>query len=900
MRFPFPKLSAFVLVMLLLVSSLISLGVVSEQVSARIDSNGVSYNGNQELMADPIRTVFYHGDAGNLLVWNYAADTTVSVSLGGTTVRSLDLSPDGSRVAVAVDDFIAIVNVTAAPVLEASIDATYGNTVSVRFIDDNMLVVSYESSPNIATVDLQTSAVGTPIDAGIFPVLEVSDDGTTVLAFAIGSAASTVVKRYSVSGGTLTFDQESSSLGGFFSQASVDWSGGRIYLACTDRTAVQVLNLGDLGQLSSLPLDGSPSGVARSRDGKVVYGVATGGDYPSGSSVLCAYDSGSGEILSKRYLSYSAGPIAPSADPWTVATASPLRLEGAGPIIEGTAPEDGEKFAYTPSYVQFTVSNDPAIEASDIIATIEGQTYEAVRVASNTFQANLTTPLVPGEHIVNLTVSWGSYSVPGSWRFISGSTDADAMSPSLTPVSPPSGYTSNATPGQIVVRVAMPSPPPISPAVTITVKGLTLNAVQDAVNTSDYTAALPTGLDLAGSNTAVGSVIVEGRIFNTTWSFDVIPIPGPGADFVVVAYGDNFSIPSPVSWTVQRDSGDYELVLTGPSYDGVVTVVSVDIVSDAAVRSDYDYINTFAQDLLQDEISAGHPSEMVGPINDTAISNLIAGVWKIRWTDGGQQEALALIVDEVGEVRWLVRCTSADTAFISLWPVFEQMISGVEIESAGQTDVEVPPPAQGYAYYRMMDDYQLMVPDNWTIKREGPTGMDNVSMWAVGPEVEGLNVDIVLQAGSEPSLAAEGNDLIYLVEDKFIPELQSQGIDASVYEDPRMVNISGLPTLTFVLRLDGLLASSSVIQEVFLIVDGGRYWMITCSTPEGAYPTYQPIFDTVAQSFTVLSPSMPSSVSNELFSEPGMWVLALGLGAVTVAAIGALLVIYRIRRKGAT
>jgi hypothetical protein len=872
--------------------------VVSERVSARIDSNGVSYNGNQELMADPTRTVIYHGDAGNLQIWDYVADTTESVPLEGTTVRSLDLSPDGSLVAVAVDDFIAIVNVTAEPVLETTIDATYGNTVSVRFIDDNMLVVSYESTPNIVTVDLPTGVVGTPIDTGIFPVLEVSDDGTTVLAFAIGSASSTVVKRYVVSGGSLTFDRESASLGGFFSQASVDWSGGRIYLACTDPAEVQVLNLGDFNKISSLSLEGSPSGVVRSRDGLVVYGVATGGNYPSGVSVLYAYDSGSGEMLSKSYLDYAAGPIAPTVDPWTVATASPLRLEGAGPVIEDTAPENGQKFAYTPSYLQFTVSNNPAKEASDIVATVEGQTYEVVQVASNTFQANLTAPLVPGEHVVDLAVSWGSYHVPASWRFVSGSSDLDALSPSLAPVSPPSGSTGNATPEQIVVRVDMPSPPPIAPDVTITVQGLILNAVQDPVNTSDYAATLPTGLDLAGSNTVVGSLMVEGRSFNTTWSFDIVPITGPGADFAIVTYGDNFSIPSPVSWTVLRDSGDQELVLTGPSYDGVVTAVSVDIVNDAMVRSDYEYIHTFAQDVLQEEISAGHPSEMVGPINDTAISNLTAGVWKIRWTDGGQQEAFALIVDEVEKVRWLVRCTSADIAFINLWPGFEHMINGIAIKSAGQTEIEVPPPAQGYVYYRQWDEYQLMVPDNWTIKREGPTGKENTSLWAIGPEVEGLNVDIILQAGSDALLPAESEDLTHLVEERFIPQLQAQGIDASVYQDPRMIDISGLPTLTFVLRLDGLLGGPSVIQEAFLIVDGERFWMLTCSTPEGAYPTYQMVFDTVAYSFTVLSPTTSSTAINELFPEPGMWVLAGVLGAVAVAAMVTLLVISRTRRKG--
>jgi hypothetical protein len=274
-------------------------------------------------------------------------------------------------------------------------------------------------------------------------------------------------------------------------------------------------------------------------------------------------------------------------------------------------------------------------------------------------------------------------------------------------------------------------------------------------------------------------------------------------------------------------------------------------------------------------------------------------VWKIRWTDGGQQEACALILDEVNGVRWLVRCTSADTAFIDLWPVFEHMISGIKIEGVGQTVVEVPPPVQGYAYYRVLDDYQLMVPDNWTVRREGAAGMDNVSMWAIGPQIDGFSVNILLQSGLDPSLSTDHAKMLELVEDRFLPEIQSQGIDAAVEGEPDIVTISGLSALTFTLKLNGLLDSSLVFQDTYLIVDGdGRYWLLTCSAPERAYPNYGLVFDTVAHSFTVLSITSPSSVNKEPIDSGALLMVGV-MGAVAIAAVGALFALARMKRRGA-
>ena len=870
--------------------------IVTDPADARL-SGTQPLNGNQELIAHPSRTMIYYGGAGTVTAWNYETDSTYAVDLSDSRVdvSSMDISADGATLAAACGGNIYILSIASdSPTIIKTIPSSHGNVRSLCLGSGDVFYVSYETTNTIDTYTVGSGYIGNGFDAGYNCILEADEPRTHLLAGIMGSADNTRILEFDISTGASTTPSylgESPSLGGYLAQFEA--TGDRVYVACTNAAGVQVLSAPGLGIVSTYGMLEHPSGVALSRDSSLVYGISTGGSYSTGSSVIYAFDS-SGNKLSTRYVAYSAGPVVPTAHSWAIGTSYPLRLETIGPDIEAYAPAAGAAYTYTPSSVRFNITHDPVIDAASVAVTLDGAPYTAVRMETYVYQINLTSAPSAGSHAVVVTVPWGSMEVSASWTFVSGSTSVSALRPSLSLVDPTPDASTNTSPSQIVVGVAMPGPPAFRTDVTVTLNDLTLTAVADPDDPSRYIATLPAGLELTGSNNVTAKADVDGFIITKAWSFTVDEGSGTWTSYETISYGDNFSIPSPTAWAEQKDVGGWELVITGPSSNGVGTKVFVDIAHDTSVRGNRAYINTYAQTALTDTIDGGDPAEMVGDVNYTAISNLTAGVWKIRLTDQGVQEAYALIVDEVNGNRWLIKCTASDTSFIDIWPTFEHMISGVRIIAPGSIPAEAGESPQGYAYYRMLGDYQLMVPDNWTIKREVTSGDVTVSLKLTGPQVGEFHVTILLQNGTDPTIQDDREWLLSLVQSKFLPQLEAKGIEASVYEEPRILSISNYTTLVFSIKWTDLQNNVSFVQEIYYIVDEGghRYWMFTCESPEGAYPAYVQIFDKVALSFTPLGGSSTTTSDGWFLSDPTT-VLILAVLAVTGAAAAMVFLVAR-------
>lgn len=862
-------------------------------------------NGNQELVAHPTLNYVYYGGSSMVTVYNCQNGMTDEIPLGGdgVLVSSMDINAAGTRLVAACGDSIYLLNLTnGLPTLNATVNSVGGAVRSVCYGQGDVIYATYESGSDIEAYDeegpIPDSKILTELTEAC--ILETNKARTVLIAATLGGTETTII-TYDISGGPdvpPSSQRSSTPIAGKLAQ--LEATDTSIYMASTGAEGIQVVSLTDLS-VTTFPMgtNAVPSGVALSKDGSIVFGVsALGSSDPAGQAAIYAFDL-SGNQLSTRYVDYQAAAIAPCSERLKVVTASPLRVETVGPVIEAIAPAPGSVYAYSPGFVRFSISHDPVIDAGSVNATIDSVVYTVVRMTSEAYQINLTSALPAGEHTVRVTVPWGGTNVNASWTFTSGSTSASALRPTLSLIDPAPGSIIDVSPDQIVLEVDMPAPPPYESSVTIKVNNLTLTAVADPDDPTRYAADWPNGLELEGTVNVTATATVDGIEITRSWTFTVDEGTDPEKTYSMVSYGENFSIPVPVDWSVQRDQGEWELTITGPSQDGVATKVFVDIVHDPSVRANQAYINTFAQTVLANIIDAGDPAEMVGGVSYSAISNLTAGVWKIRLTEQGVQEAYALIVDEVNGDRWLIKCSASDTSFIDLWPIFDHMIRGVEIEAQGTTPVDIPPSAQGYAFYRMRGDYQLVIPDNWTIKREVAAGGTTVSLKLTGPKVGDLHVTILLQNGTDASVQDDRAYLLSLVQAKFLPELEARGIDATVYEQPRILSISDHTALVFSIKWTDLQNSMSVVQAIYFIVDEGDhcYWMFTCESPEEAYPFYVQIFDKVAQSFTPLGSSSTPTTSGGLLSDPTTVLMIAVLAVTGVAAVVVFLVAQRYRPR---
>lgn len=876
--------------LIMLACSLSPIVMVAAPAEARLD-NGEPANGNQELISHPSLPYVYYGENAEVIVLDHRTGARSSVPLSGASgslVASMDISTDGDRLAVACGPSIFLIGpLSGSPSVISTFSSEGGNVHSLCFGPGEHIYATYESGSVIDAYTESGGKVATVADAAPSTILRADSTRNFLLAGSIGGSDASAIVKYQLLSDPSTALEE---IGRYTFPAGklvqFDPRSDRIYVALTGSADIQVISLASMSYESSLHLPvGTPSGVAVSGNGGIVYAMSSGGTYPSGKSGAIYAFGPSGDLISIRYVAAGGGPIASTLDRWTVAIAAPLQIVDVGPAIGAVSPADGAAYVYSPGFVRFSIAHDPTIDASAVTVRIDGVEHPVGRMTSDEYQVNLTSALAPETHVVSASVDWGGGPVQRTWSFTSGSSAPSALRPVLSLIEPLADSSTNISPSRVVLGVGMPAPPPFNSSITVKVNNLTVSAVVDAANSSRYIATLPSGLDLIGSNNIVANATVDGFAVTGSWTFKVTEDAVPPISYRTVAYGENFSIPSPAAWVEQRDFSTWELVITGPSHSGVSTNVFVDIAHDASVRANQAYINTYAQTVLTNTIEAGSMAEMVGDINYTAISNLTAGVWKIRLTDKGVQEAYALIVDETNGNRWLIKCSASDTSFIEVWPIFEHMISGVAIIAQGTTPVEPPTPTQGYAYYRMLNDYQLIIPDNWTIKRDVSSGDARLSLKLTGPKVGEFYVTILLQNGTDPAVRDDRAWLLGLVQNRFLAELEAKGIEASIYEEPRILSISNHTALVFSIKWADLLNGRSVVQEIYYIVDEGkqRYWLFTCESPEEAYPAYVQIFDKVVQSFTPLSGAGTTTAGGGLLSDPTT-VLMIAVLAITGAA----------------
>jgi hypothetical protein len=323
--------------------------------------------------------------------------------------------------------------------------------------------------------------------------------------------------------------------------------------------------------------------------------------------------------------------------------------------------------------------------------------------------------------------------------------------------------------------------------------------------------------------------------------------PAAQFSFVKVYYGDEYSMLAPDTWTAEMDeviSGSrFDLVFTGHQIDGFYQNVNVQ--SGTGPKTDYD--RSFFSNYLANTMAAladqGITVSEVGELNYTTVGDLTAGIWKLYWSGNGIMDAQALLVDPDSGRYWLITCTASQGSFGSVWPTFESMITSLEVEDGGLYF--------GYTHYTRASDYDLYIPDGWTTQAEYETGGITFSLFVTGPREDDFTVNILLTNGTDYSMKEDQTYLRAQINDRFLKELEDQGVHATIYEQPTFRTVSNYTAMVFSIKW----TTMPVIQKIVIIVDEEhhRYWMFTCSAAESTYDKYSETFDTVVNSFNATS-----------------------------------------------
>ena len=396
---------------------------------------GGSINGDQEILADPVRPMIYwaHPDGSTLSFLDAFTGNEISSLVVGLGPMSVDLSSDGTRLYVAVsgENQTTVVDVVQRTVLRV-IPLGF-SPLSVRSGRPDRLFVSGAQDSVIRIINETTGSV---VDqANVFrALLEVSPDKTVLLAHSLSSSAVTL-DTFDVSADRLVFRASNGSdVGENPLQTAVDWDAGRAYLVSGTPYGIVVLAVSNLTQVGWLPMGAYPQGVALMRNRHVAIGIhrnfydaalwvfnTTAG--AERTTVPIPVSPGSGYVSEQSLL--VASEVAGTVLLWTEGD---FRLLTADPSVSPGGPAADSDIAGLPGfYVRARVWRGLVEPPSNTTTlAVDGTTLNSVYDPFYR-EVRAVAPLLPvGRHRVTAEIVWPGGSNAVTWNFTVTSPPATA------------------------------------------------------------------------------------------------------------------------------------------------------------------------------------------------------------------------------------------------------------------------------------------------------------------------------------------------------------------------------------------------------------------------------------------------------------------------------------------
>jgi len=405
------------------------LAVLLGSVRAYKTPGGRSFNGDQEILADPDRPIIYwaHPAGRHVSVLDAHTGIEIATVMVGWTPTSIDLSPDHHWLYVAVSgtNQTLVIN-TSSLTIARTIDLDF-SPLSLRAGPNDRLFISGIQDGLVRILNATTGVVlnaFAPMNASLPWLLEVSPDGTYILVHLLTSDQVHIAK-YGVVGDRFTFiAADNNDLGENFMQMAVDWSGGIAYLVSGTPYGIEMVSLANMTRLGWLRMWAYPNSVALFPNRHIVVGFDRG----FYDSALWVFDTTTRAQLNKIPIYVSPNNIAPDQVLMVASAAAGTLLlwteEGErtftiDPSVEPGNPRPDSKIAgYPPYYAAAHFWRglvEPASNTTSI--SVDGKGLDAVYEARWDLVDAWAPTLPVGHHNITAGVSWPRGSQSITWNF---------------------------------------------------------------------------------------------------------------------------------------------------------------------------------------------------------------------------------------------------------------------------------------------------------------------------------------------------------------------------------------------------------------------------------------------------------------------------------------------------
>jgi hypothetical protein len=514
--------------------------------------------------------------------------------------------------------------------------------------------------------------------------IEVSPDGDTLLATALGYNPSWILKYDISSDEPELLDKDGSLLGGMGEQA-FNWTAGVVYTAPFDCAIVERTSIDTLDKLPDMaPLNRGVAAISLSPDGNILH-VLTFGPLEA----IWALDAHGNTSMWNVELPYqvwstcSLHLLVGPEDNKSLFVGLPVMRLSFEPKLTPELPVPDE-VCFDPQ--EFSAVVWHGLPYRDMISAgflVDGT---LVPVVPDIYESDPTRITAPPDFLVgegtrtvaaffqwsegNATVEW-EFILETSWMFPPHLEDLFPLEDAL--VIEPLEY--------IEALITDPGAPDIEIlSLTASVDGQPLDAYfsDEFVIRANVTNALTGSSHIA----AVAMQWTDGYDVyssSTSWLFYSID----SLYLITQEHDSGFSIPVPGSWTVLRDQTVggrlFEFKIDGPALAGVPTIVLVGTGLDPSVEETHDYLDGIFDEVVVELLDEGTQVEMVGEPEYATISGHQAALVTLDWPEHDLVQRIGVVVSEDHDRFWVVTCTAAAAYFHVLQPTFDDMILGFEI-----------------------------------------------------------------------------------------------------------------------------------------------------------------------------------------------------------------------------
>lgn len=692
-------------------ASLLSVG----ESGALLAPDGLSLNGNQELVSDRDRPLVYSGDADGDTVRVLNATTRAeewNVSVGYSPM-SIDISEDGRYlyVAISTEMRIAVVDIEARSV-SRTIDLTF-EPLSIRIgLSDRLYVTSVPDEDfhggELNVVDDVSGKVTETLGGYDICILDMSPDKSTLLMVQLNYVPTPVYLFACDAQKLVLLDSDGGYLYGAARQVAVDWGNDTVYLAGDASYGVEIVTISTLESRGVMNVYPGVTGMALSPDLGILFCTTYGFSIYEVSAELHAFNVSDGtEMVSVTlYNTYLvdrntyAAVTAPPGVGAMVALGDPVQFYDLGtPRLSPGWPEANSAYGTgltldLSAYIYFGI---PAREITSYGMTLDGEPLVSYILVSALYGSPSAPMDESGMHTVNASVAWDGGETTLSWVFY-------VTAPlQVLSVWPAEGEVVDHIPESITVEVELGYP-----EYTLTDCQVSVNGIRPEWCLEDEVLAASTrdangSYMLPGENWVVMELYFErvtdrnytySYAFPLLWAFSIIDARAdPSCDGLTrqnLSSGASLTLPAAWELTENVTVGDtvFDAQAIGLANGSAAPVITLQSGVDMDIKEDPLYLDSFADDLVEGMRAEGVDVYIVDSPSAREIPGFESVVFTVRWEDEPLAQKFAVIANTSSGEYWLVIMTVDVADYFDLDPMLEGVISSFAVSAAVDTPVE--------------------------------------------------------------------------------------------------------------------------------------------------------------------------------------------------------------------